>query len=98
MSQEDADKCAVATNAAMEVAMDECSPQAMLENLSRMVGLADAPDPMDVADELDAVDCMDMDTVRAWVVVRADELIDDGEGLSDAIQQAWDEVEDDCGW
>ena len=69
----EADKCAVATNAAMEVAMDECSPQGLLSNIGRMVGLE-------------------------WVSVRARELIDDGEPLPDAIEQAWDEAGDDCGW
>jgi hypothetical protein len=92
------DQCAVATNAAMEVAMDECSPEDLLTNLGRMVGLEDTPDPGDVPDELDPADCMDMDIVREWIAVRANELIDDGEGMSDAIEQAWAEAGDECGW
>jgi len=60
----EADKCAVATNAAMEVAMDECSPQGLLSNIGRMVGLDDEPEPDDVPSELSAPDCMDIDLFR----------------------------------
>jgi len=94
----EADKCAVATNAAMEVAMDECSPRGLLSNIGRIVGLDDEPDPDDVPTELSAPDCMDIDIVREWVAVRARELTDNGEPLPDAIEQAWDEAGDDCGW
>jgi len=45
-----------------------------------------------------AIEPWDIDIVREWVAVRARELIDDGEPLPDAIEQAWDEAGDDCGW
>jgi len=41
---------------------------------------------------------MDMDIVREWIAVRAFELVNDGEGLSMAIEQAWAEAGDSCGW
>ena len=98
MSNTDDDQCAVATNAAMEVAMDECSPEDLLTNLGRMVGLTESPDPRNVPDEPDPADCMDMDVVREWIAVRARDLIDAGVGMSDAIEQAWAEASENCGW
>jgi len=96
--ESEAEKCAVATNAAMEVVMDECTPGGLLSNLGRMVGLDKEPDPNDVPDELSAPDCMDMDIVREWVAVRAQELMGEDMGLADAIEQAWDEAGEECGW
>lgn len=92
------DECSVATNAAMEVALDECSDDGLMTNLSRMVGMKEPPEMNGPPDELDAADCMDMDVVRGWVVVRAHELIRDDVGLTDAIEQAWDEAGEECGW
>mgnify|MGYP000335404305 CR=1 FL=1 len=91
------DRCAVATNAAMEVAIDECSEDGLLSNLSRLVGLEEPPERDETPDELSAADCLDGSIVKAWVAIRAEELIDDDEGLSDAIEQAWDESRDACG-
>jgi hypothetical protein len=100
MSKPEGEKnqCAVATDAAMEVAMDECSSTDLLTNISRMIGLSESPDPDDLPDELSKPDCMDMDIVREWIAVRAFELVNDGEGLSMAIEQAWAEAGDSCGW
>lgn len=95
---DEAEKCAVATNAAMEVAMDECSPQGLMATIGQMVGLDEPPDPDDVPTELSKPDCMDIDIVREWVVVRARQLAEDGEPLPDAIGMAWDEVSEDCGF
>lgn len=97
-TDDEMEKCAVATNAAFEVAMDECSPDALLMNLARMTGLQQKPDRDDVPGELSTADCMEMEMVREWVAVRSEQLIDDGEGVSDAIEQAWDEVSEQCGW
>ena len=94
----DVEKCAVATNAAMEVAMDECTREGLLSNVGRIVGLEKTPDPSDVPDELSPPDCMDIDIVREWVAVRAQSLMDDGEGMADAIEQAWSEAGEECGW
>lgn len=95
---DEAEKCAVATNAAMEVAMDECTPEGLLTNIGRMVGLDEEPDPANVPEELSKAACMDIDIVREWVAVRARELTDSGEALPDAIAMAWDEASDKCGW
>lgn len=92
------DACSIATDAAMSVALDECTEGGLMANLSRMVGLDEKPDPSDVPDELTAPDCMEMDMVRAWIVVRSKNLIDDGVGMTDAIEQAWDEAGGHCGW
>jgi len=96
-AEDETSRCAVATNAAMEVAIDECSGDGLLANIARIVGMQEVPDRDDVDDELSAADCLDNDIVRAWVAVRAEELIDDGEGLSDAIEQAWGESREMCG-
>lgn len=92
------DKCVVATNAAMEVAIERCSEGELLDNLTRMMGVDEVPDAETMPDELDAPDCMDMELVRGWVAVRSRELINQGEGVSDAISQAWDEAAEQCGW
>lgn len=98
MDDSEKDQCAVATDAAMEVAIDECSSADLLSNLSRMVGLQEPPEPEELPVELSKPDCMDMDTVREWIAVRSRELIEDGEGMSDAVEQAWAEAGERCGW
>lgn len=94
----DADSCSIATDAAMDVALEECTESGLLENLSRIVGLEEPPEPRETPDELSAPECMEMDEVRRWVVVRSKELIDGGDGLTDSIEKAWIEAGDQCGW
>lgn len=97
--ESEAEKCEIATNAAMEVAMEKCSSDGLLSNIAPVVGLSETPDPEDVPDELSPVDCMEMDAVREWVAVRARELIEkEDEGMVDALGRAWAEAGDECGW
>ena len=91
--------CRIATNAALDAALDHCSTEDLESNVARMVGLDDPPECRKVTDELDQADCMDMATVRKWVVCRAVELVEsDEEPVTDAIERAWDEANGACGW
>lgn len=92
------ERCQVATSAALDAALNECSDGAVLFTIANMMGLEDTPDPAEMPVELDEVDCMKMATVRPWVATRAAELVKDGEGMSESISQAWSEAAEMCGW
>lgn len=92
-------ECTIATNAALDAALDHCSESDLKRTIAQMVGMEPDVDVSDAPHELDGSACMDMKTVRKWVVRRAVELVQqDNEGVQSAISQAWDEANDACGW
>lgn len=94
-------ECRVATNAALSVILEECSESALKQTIGKMVGVSDDVDAVvaDAPDSLEQADCLDLRSVRGWVITRVFELINQqGEDAADALSTAWSEANDACGW
>lgn len=96
-STDEAERCRVITEVAVEQAMEKCgSEEAVREQLARMVGLEDRslPGCDSILDgSLDESTLESSRQVREWVFCRAWEAVEeDGKTLSTAIAKSWAEV------
>lgn len=96
----DDDACAIATEVALEKAMERCgSEEAVRRQIGEMMGLpVDEPDPdceAALEEGLDESTLASSRGTRQWVMCRAWQVYKDGDAtLRGAIQQAWAEVEE----
>lgn len=98
----DENTCTVATEIALEMAMEKCgSKSKMMEEVSALLGLdykdIDACDIV-LEDGLTKDECTDLRKVRQWVMCRAFELLelDETNSFSMAMKMAWKDAKDIC--
>lgn len=97
MSGEQAvDSCGIAQKKSIETALSYCeSEQSRLELAGRMAGVTtDRMDTESVGDDVSVVSVDDPKSQRVWVAHRTYELIESGESPFDALDDAWDELDD----
>lgn len=95
----DDDRCTIALDALMEVAVEECGPEGgMGKNIGRLLGTEPDPDcEAALAEGLDEATCESTQGTRQWVACRAQQLVDEDDlALSAAMEEAWDEAKTAC--
>lgn len=93
------ERCRVAIEVGLNSIMSECSgsKEVVLEKIKDMLGMDKDEEPSCDGIELNAETCSDTPTVRAWVMCRAWDLLQEEDyDFGSAIKLAWQEARNKC--